>query len=316
MKNSSCLPRLLYSLILGFCMLLPATAQQPAAYAPDTDGQTLRNRAIYDRIALALQDDTALPLPRLVVQVALQLLGTPYVAATLESEPERLQVFLDKTDCILYVELSVCLALTLKGCRIVQAGDGRRFVQNPIPSLAQDTPSYALLLDNIRNMRYRLGVVDGYASRLHYTSEWLLQNSTNGILYEYTRELGQEFDQQFFYMSAHPEAYSPLSRDVCELGKIRMIEELLNSQKPYFFITQDSLRRPGVMAAIQTGDIITFISPRPGLDLAHVAIAYELPDGMHFLHASYAAGKVIIEPRLLADYAPHGLRISRLSSLP
>lgn len=54
------------------------------------------------------------------------------------------------------------------------------------------------------------------------------------------------------------------------------------------------------------------ISPREGLDLAHVAIAYEQNGEMHFIHASYGAKKVIIEPKTLADYATNGIRISRL----
>ena len=292
---------------------LAAIGQEVNISTADTTNQTAKNIAVYERVAALLQPRAGqLTMADLTVEVALQLIGTPYLWASLESEPERLTVFLDKTDCILFVELSACMALTLKGKRIVQAGDGGHFVQRESPSVTDAVPSYNLLCDNIRNMRYRLGVVDGYSSRVHYTSEWLLQNATNGILREYTSELGTEFKQEFFYMSAHPNTYYQLSHDVCELGRIRMIEEHLNAQAPYFFIPQQTLRRPEVAAQIRSGDIITFISPRPGLDLAHVAIAYEVDGTMHFIHASYGAGKVIVEPRTLADYADRGIRISRL----
>ena len=292
---------------------LAACAQDVNISTADTTNQTARNIAVYNRVAEALQPRAAeLSMSELVVEVALQLLETPYLWASLEMEPEQLQVFLDKTDCILFVELSTCMALTLKGKRTVQAGDGEHFAKRLSPSVEDGEPSYALLCDNIRNMRYRLGVVDGYASRIHYTSEWLLQNATNGLLDEYTSELGTEFTQTFSYMSAHPQTYYQLSHNVCELGKIRMIEEHLNAQKPYFFISQEALRRPEIMAQIHSGDIITFISPRPGLDLAHVAIAYEVDGAMHFIHASYGAKKVIIEPRTIADYATNGIRVSRL----
>ena len=282
----------------------------------DTTNQTAKNIEIYNRVTSSLQSVAdKLPMQELVVLVALQLLETPYLWASLESEPEQLQVFLDKTDCILFVELSTCFALTLKGKRIVQAGDGEHFTIRQTPSVVDANPSYMLLCDNIRNMRYRLGLVDGYSSRVHYTSEWLLQNQTNGILHEYTKDIGVEFEQNFFYMSAHPMTYYQLSHDVCELGRIRMMEEHLNAQKPYFFISQEELRKPEVIAQIKSGDIITFISPRPGLDLAHVAIAYEYNGGMHFIHASYGAKKVIIEPKNLADYAVNGIRISRLNDV-
>ena len=282
----------------------------------DAASQLARNIAIYNRIATALQPvATDMPMSDLVVQVALMLLETPYVGATLETEPEQLNVFLDKTDCILFVELSTCLALTLKGKRIVQAGDGKHFSIRVTPSVTDAEPSYQLLCDNIRNMRYRLGLVDGYASRLHYTSEWLLQNSTNGILREYTCDLGTELEQHFFYMSSHPNSYRQLRDNPEQLNRIRLMEEHLDAQKPYYYISQTALRTPAVMAQIRSGDIITFISPRSGLDLAHVAIAYEHNGEMHFIHASYTAGKVIIEPKTLADYAVNGIRISRLRDL-
>lgn len=292
---------------------LPFMAQDANISTADTTNQTANNIAIYERVAEALQPQAAeLTMPELVVQVALQMLGTPYLWASLESEPEQLQVFLDKTDCILFVELSTCMALTLKGQRIVQAGDGEHFSNRTAPSVEKAEPSYALLCENIRNMRYRLGVVDGYASRIHYTSEWLLQNATNGILREYTSELGKEFEQTFSYMSDHPQTYIQLSHDSRQLTRIYLIEQHLNAQKPYYYISQDELNNPEVTAQIQSGDIITFISPREGLDLAHVAIAYEYDGAMHFIHASYWAKKVIIEPKTLAEYATNGIRISRL----
>lgn len=306
---------LILTLLLG-CFAVETVAQDVNISTADTTHQREKNIAVYQRVAAALQPKAnELTMPELVVQVALQLLETPYLWASLEMEPEALQVFLDKTDCILFVELSCCMALTLKGKRIVQAGDGEHFAVRAAPSLTDATPSYELLCDNIRNMRYRLGVVDGYASRIHYTSEWLLQNQTNGILREYTSELGQEFVQTFSYMSMHPKTYYQLSHDECALGKIRMIEEYLSEQKPYYLIPQSELQKKEVITQIHSGDIITFISPREGLDLAHVAIAYEQNGEMHFIHASYAAKKVIIEPRTLADYATHGIRISRLSQV-
>lgn len=292
---------------------LPFMAQDANISTADTTNQTANNIAIYERVAEALQPQAAeLTMPELVVQVALQMLGTPYLWASLEREPEQLQVYLDKTDCILFVELSTCMALTLKGKRIVQDGNGIYYRNRPTPSVEDAEPSYALLCDNIRNMRYRLGIVNGYASRIHYTSEWLLQNATNGILREYTSELGKEFEQTFSYMSDHPQTYIQLSHDSRQLTRIYLIEQHLNAQKPYYFISQDELNNPEVTAQIQSGDIITFISPREGLDLAHVAIAYEHNGAMHFIHASYGAKKVIIEPKTLAEYATNGIRISRL----
>lgn len=313
---------ILFSVIFLIGASAPMVAQDDVNVSTaDTTNQDKKNREIFDRVYTKLAPSANLPMNELVVKVGLEFLGTQYLWASLESVPEELHVFLDKTDCILFVEMSTCFALTIKGKKIVQAGDGEHFALRTdkagklLPSVVDAEPSYELLCHNIRNMRYRLGEVTTYSSRVHYTSEWLLQNQTNGLMREYTRDLGREMKQEFFYMSMHPKTYYQLSQDPCELGRIRMMEEHLNEQKPYFILTQQDLRKPEIMRQIKSGDIITFISPRPGLDLAHVAIAYEVKGEMHFIHASYGKKKVVIEEKTLADYATNGIRITRLAEL-
>lgn len=249
------------------------------------------NQAIFDRVYHAVAPKAYLPMPELVVAIAEQFLGTPYVASTLEETPEQLRVFLDKTDCILFVEMCSCFALTVKS----------------------DKPSYALLCDNIRNMRYRKGIVDGYASRIHYTSEWIQQNAARGILNEYTQDMGEEYEQKFFFMTSHRERYKQLA-DTVQFVKIQEVEQYLNTKAPYYFISQERLRKPEVMSQIHSGDIVCFVSKQGnGIDIAHVAIAYEVEGEMHFIHASYGAKKVIVEPKTLVDYATNGIRVCRFN---
>ena len=281
--------------------------------AADRDGI---NRGIFEKIASAVSDKTALPVPDLTVQIALSMLDTPYVGGTLEGEKEELRIFLDKTDCILFVETCICMALTFKGLAITQ-GDTPQ----------TKAPSYELFCDNIRNMRYRGGAVNGYASRLHYTSEWILQAEANGILKEYTKEIGRVRDQHFSFMTSHKDLYPALKDSVEQTGLIKEAENRLEEAGPYFFVPNsrlhelsrqhaDSDRQSNFESgAIRSGDIIFIVSGADGLDISHVAIAYELSDGMHFIHASSKAGKVIIEPRTLADYATRGVRLASLHSI-
>lgn len=273
-----------------------------ASCAPELTEQEKTNMAIYDRVYAAVADKADLPTGELALAIAKEFLGTDYVSYTLEIEPEALQVFLDKTDCILFVELCSSFALTVKG---------RKIVQNKAPVSAK--PSYKLLCHNIQNMRYRGGVVDGYASRLHYTSEWLIQNAVNGVLDEYTSEIGMTYEQPFYYMTTHPESYKQLIDNPEETARVRAAEEYLESWNPYYYISQEQLMQDNVIKEVKDGDIITFIDTHPGLDLAHVAMACTGEDGqMHFIHASYGAKKVIFEPRTLAEYAKNGVRLSRL----
>lgn len=297
--------RIFFSVILLFLSCLTLLAQEQ-------NEQEMINREIFDRVYEIVSQEQDLPMPQLVTLIAQQFLETEYVASTLEQTPEQLRVFLDKTDCILFVELCSSFALTVKGLRIEQAGDGRRYTLRSKPSVSQAQPSYELLCDNIRNMRYRLGIVDGYASRIHYTSEWILQNQTNGILREYTRELGEEYPQDFYFMSSHPKQYFQLAEDSTQLAKIREVELHLAAQKPYYFISQEQLLKPEVIDEIQSGDIVCFMSKQGnGIDIAHVAIAFEVDGEMHFIHASYGAKKVKVEERTLAEYAKNGIRILR-----
>jgi len=239
--------KIIFILLSVLCLSIPNLRAQD---------QKEINEAIYNRVAASVQNKVNLPTGELALEIAKNFLGTPYVAFTLEVVPESLQVFLDKTDCILFVELCSCMALTLKGEKIVQGS---------FPEYTK--PSYALLCHNIQNMRYRKGVVDGYASRCHYTSEWLIQAAGNHVLYEYTSSLGKLYDQEFSFMSSHHKSYPQLIDDAVEAAKVARTEQWLNGQGPYWIISQEDLFKDEIISQIKDGDIITFISTQKGLDL-------------------------------------------------
>lgn len=281
---------------LLFIVLAAAFCLQARAADQDTI-----NREIYGRVASAMAGKENLSTGDLTVQVALSMLGTPYVGGTLEGGTEELRIFLDKTDCILFVESCICIALTLKGLAIIQ-GD--------LPQ--QATPSYELYCDNVRNMRYRGGAVDGYSSRIHYTSEWILQAEKNGILKEYTEEIGIPKEQHFSFMTSHADLYPRLKESQAQTELVRAAEKNLEAAGPYHYVSRDRLNDPEKAGAIRSGDIVFIISGAEGLDIAHVAIAYGKDGAMHFIHASSKEGKVIVEPRTLAEYASRGVRLARL----
>ena len=247
-----------------------------------------------DEVMAAVAADRGLPMDELIVKVAKQFLGTPYVAGTLEQEPERLTVNLRETDCILFVEMCLALALTAK----------------------DEEPSFEAYLDRLAALRYRNGIVDGYTSRLHYTSEWIAQGADNGIFKEVTRDCGgSSLAQKFSFMSTHPSSYKQLSNAPANVAKIRSVEQDLQSHS-YWYIPKASLS--GCAKNICTGDIIAFTSTVAGLDIAHIGIAYREGDRLTFIHASTTAGKVIINPTPLTQYiggvkSQSGVRVIRLN---
>lgn len=319
MKNHiTALRRCVAALILT---LLPFTG-----LCRDRDQESV-NREIFARTLEAVSGAADVPMGELVVRIAESFMDTPYVGGTLEVEPEALRICMDKTDCILFVEMCTCLALTFKGVDLAVAGrDGT--VQEVAPSrhgtvkdgtlrdgttdrALRAAPSYELFRRNVQAMRYRRGIVDGYASRIHYTSEWILQAERMGIMEEFSGELGVEYGQAFGFMSAHPDSYAQM-RDKAAREAIAAVEKELETHAPFHFVPQERLRDASVAAQIHDGDIIFLMSRAKGLDIAHVAIARRVDGELHFIHASSKAGKVILEPRTLADYAANGIRVARL----
>ena len=252
---------------------------------------------IYTRTIQELLPYAGLPAGELMVRAAGMFYGTPYKGGTLETVPEALTVNLHETDCILLVETCTAMTLLLKNCT-----DG-------------GIPSFEDFCAILRILRYRDGITDGYPSRLHYTSEWLLQAQDNGFLKEVTAELGGiPLNQVFSFMSSHRDNYPRLREDDGALGLIRRAEERLDTAAAYFYIPSEKI--PEIEDSILDGDIICFVSTVSGLDITHTGIACREEDGsLHFIHASMKEGKVVLETRTLAEYARSGIRVARLNHI-
>lgn len=241
------------------------------------------------------------PAADIVIACAKHFAGTPYVAGSLEKEPEMLCVSTRETDCILFVEMCVAMTLTARSA----------------------TPDFKTYCGYLQSLRYRDGRVDGYASRLHYTSEWLCQAENNGWIDEITERIGgKPYAQKFSFMSTHPQSYAQLANaangDAASqrrLDGIKAAEQRLNARK-YYLIDKTAVASSA--SKIRSGDIICFNSTVQGLDIAHVGFALRENGVLTFIHASSSAGKVIVNSKPLADYVTsrksiNGIRVARLA---
>ena len=250
----------------------------------------------YSKISKELLANRDKSVPELMIIAAKQMLGTEYVAGSLEQVPEKLKVSLVETDCILFVE--TCLAMA------VNAKKGN------------DSPDS--LCAFIQGTRYRNGVVDGYTSRIHYTSEWIRQGEANGIFREITDVLSGEnlSGQRFSYMSEHTGAYKQIKDNPTEIAKIAKMEESLNCYTDYYVIPKAEVKK--MEHLLKDGDILGFNSNVKGLDIAHVALVYHKENGeVGFIHASQVDGKVVIDEKSIHDYvnsrkSNDGIRIIRV----
>ena len=289
-----------FSRISMVVLMLAVALQAPVAAAAQGVAQgNISQESVqkYGELSKVLQANQQKSVPELMIIVAKQMLGTEYVAGTLEKVPEQLVVSLTQTDCILFVES--CLAMALNAKKGIFHPDS--------------------LCATIQSLRYRDGKVDGYASRIHYTSEWIRQGEARGIFREITDVLSGDnlSGQRFSYMSEHSDAYRQLKGNPAEVARIAQMEASLNQHTDYFVIPKEAVSK--MEHLLKDGDILGFNSTVKGLDIAHVALVYHKENGqVGFIHASQADGKVVIDEKSIADYvnarkSNNGIRIVRVN---
>lgn len=230
-----------------------------------------------------------MPIGDVIVWVGKQFLGSPYAAHTLEQEgEERLVVNLRGFDCVTFVESVVALAQCIRAV----------------------TPTFDAFKNNLRRLRYRDGVVDGYASRLHYFSEWLSHNNDKGIARQLTASLGGEpVVKTINWMTNHRTAYKQLA-DRTQFEKIAEVEKR-RAQDTLWQIPKSGIHE--ISEKILQGDIIAYASNRSGLDVDHAGIAVRMPEGtVHMMHASDVLRTVLITREPLEQYTE---RLSRCSGI-
>ncbi len=214
-----------------------------------------------------------------MVAIGKLFIGIPYIAKTLEiGETESLVINLQGLDCTTFVENVLAFGLMLK-------------------TQKTDFDSYTHYLETIR---YKDGELNGYASRLHYFSEWIANNEQKGLLKDVTSELGgMESNKTINFMSTHRELY-PFLKDSDNYNKIKSSEEFLKGRS-ICILPQDQIKAKEHL--IRSGDIIALTTSIKGLDITHTGIATREADGrIHLLHASTGSMEVEVSKLPLTDY--------------
>jgi hypothetical protein len=223
--------------------------------------------------------DSRLPLDELICEIGKCFLDVPYQTATLESgHQEKLIVNFVQFDCFTFVETVLALAKCVESGNVTLK-DFRKHLQL---------------------IRYRQGSVDGYASRLHYTLEWLDDNEKKKILHNITSGLPQatKFKKEINFMSNNRKLYPPLA-DLQTCETITLIEKNL-SRKKHFYISKKDVS--AALKQIGSGDIVAFTAQAKGLDIAHIGFAIRVNNGLKLLHASQKEGGVFVSAVSLKEY--------------
>jgi hypothetical protein len=233
---------------------------------------------------------------QLLVDAGTLLLGTPYVAGTLDREKdESLTINISEVDCTTFVEQSLALAMTI----------------------AQGKKDFRSFCDNLRTLRYRDGTCRNYSDRLHYFSQWVKEGEKNGILKELSgKEFSSHQSLSLSFMSKNPDKYMQLKDDSTLTASIATHERpFRNLTIPY--LPKEKLNNSRKQLPIRNGDIIALVTNIKGLDVTHMGIAYWKRGKLHLMHASYKEKRVIKDPLTLHDYlAPRksapGIRVVRV----
>ncbi|WP_419213349.1 N-acetylmuramoyl-L-alanine amidase-like domain-containing protein [Maribacter sp. X9] len=238
-----------------------------------------KDKVAVEQKILAIQGLQQVDLGNTIVAVGKSFLKTPYVAKTLEiGKTETLVVNLHGLDCTTFVENVLAFAMLLK----------------------QKEDTFNNFTKNLELIRYKDGALEGYASRLHYFSEWIANNAEKGLVKDITGDIGgEEITKDIDFMSTHRDLY-PFLADASNFDKIKASENYLNNQS-ICVLAQDKIVENEHL--IQSGDIIALATSINGLDVTHTGIATREKDGrIHLLHASTGSMEVEISKLPLADY--------------
>lgn len=236
------------------------------------------DRSIFDKYTAYIYNKTNLPDNQLIIETAKFFLNVPYVANTLEVEPEGLVVNLRALDCTTFLETVFALAMTAK--------------------------TKDLTFDNfcskLRLIRYRDGVINDYTDRLHYTSDWIYQNEEKKIVKNVSKMAGSKpLSLNLYIMSSNTDRYKQLNGKEDLIGKIKAKESEINSREYYYLPTEEIEKRA---SQIKSGDMVGLVTTIPGIDISHVGIIYKEGKKLTFIHASSTHKKVVINKEPLSEY--------------
>ena len=288
---------LLFTMLLLACAPKPSAQIEAQAATPTTqmrfhcDGDTV----LINELLLKGHNSDINEANALIEFYARQLLGTPYVAHTLEADEEVLTINIHQLDCLTFIETLYALTRATL--------DGRY--------------SWRDYAANIENVRYRGGEMGDYSSRIHYISEWIIDNHVRGNLEEVTPDLphADYMVKNIDYMTHHTDSYRQLKNDSAMVEKIRRFE-LRNHRFPY--LKRSWLNDKGVKSALHSGDFVTLVTKVEGLDVSHNGIIIVDDKGdPYLLDASMSGGKVMLEPQPLFKFLEKsktniGIRVFRM----
>ncbi|MDP1676197.1 MAG: DUF1460 domain-containing protein [Bacteroidota bacterium] len=229
------------------------------------------------------QSLAAKPINDVMVEIGKTFIGVDYLAHSLEDDAEeKLVVNLRALDCVTFYENCVTLARCVK----------------------MKKTTFEDYMAQLQFLRYREGKIDGYTSRLHYTTDYWFNGEKKGIMKVVTKEIfGEknvvEIPKPINFMTTHRDSYKHLKTNDENLKIIKEQEDAINARTDYF-MPKGNLHM--FADKVNNGDLIGITTNISGMDIAHTGVAIKVDGKLHFMHAPIAGKKVQVTEKPLHDY--------------
>jgi hypothetical protein len=252
----------------GTISFLGISALATKAVAIEKQLQQFEGKDVFDRIIKksSAENWRKLPIGELMGKIAMELEGTPYVGFTLElsKDTEACVVNLKGLDCVTFFEDSLCMA------RMIKKG--------------KSSPSD--LIKEVQFTRYRGGKMGDFTTRLHYTTDWFVDNEKKGVVKILAPTLpgAEPFTQKVGIMSERPGNYRQLKAHPDLIPAIQHFENEINARS-LKYLPMNKLAAAEHL--LQTGDIVGVCTTEKGIDIAHTGLCIKDELGIvHFMDAS------------------------------
>ncbi len=275
--------------VLGAFMMPDRSTQasQPQASPPPTTKITQdpipqlsaidRQKLVTLQLKFQRQQWQKLDLGDRLQNVAQEFLGDAYRANLLDqSITEQPFVSLHEFDCVLFLETVLAVTSALSSA---------------------NATSEMGIFSEIQRYRYRDGKLSDYCSRLHYFSDWTIDNQQRGLI----KDIGTTpLKRSVNFMSQNWRKYSPIVKNPSLKQCIQTTESALNQKLQsgqLNYIPIENLRSQE--NKLRSGDLVGLVTNLNGLDVTHSGFLYrkgsQAPAGL--LHASQRSG-IKISPDL------------------
>jgi len=267
----------LFFLLLIFTITFCTSKTKTVTEVPVKAIYLQKDKEILEQILQLYSNEKNAATSDLIIKVGSFFKETPYVAHTLETEPEQLIVNLRELDCTTFAENCLAIVRTIKS----------------------ENPSFEQFTRELQNIRYRNGKIDGYTSRIHYFSDWIFENDKRSLIKDMSKEIANTpYPLRVNFMSIHPASYVQLKDS--KLIPVIAGQEQEISKREMYYIPEEKIA--AVENRLQDGDIAGITTSIKGMDISHVVILQRVAGRMHILHASSTAKKVILSEETLEDY--------------